>query len=492
MKVSLSNSASPAQSRQIRQQFATPGDSLSYELGKAVQELPPLYTRVLSGGICLMTVSAIAWAHFSQVEEVAVAQGKLVPSTEVRPVRALTAGSVTTAKVKAGDTVQKEDILVEIDPGASETSVESLEKEASKIQEEIARLETESSGSTNGSTPEQQRLLAARQQELRSKQAAAEFDAKRQQAAVEEGQARLERFRENLIGARITVGKEKEAQVKAEESLAIAEKISGQLSSLENEGAVPNQQILQAKQAVAQASQQAIAASSRVNEAEQQVISLEKEIEAQGDRIAQSQQAFAGASSTADSIEPQRTGEVLTQLTQRRAELSKKQGEIEVAKQQKKERSALKAPFAGQVYNVKVTQGPVQQGEELLSILPTNEKIVMEVKVMNQDVGFIKKDMVAKVKLASFPYQEFGVIEGKVLQISPDAVVERDAQGREMGPVFLAKVELAKSQVAVRDRIVDLTPGMAGTADIVTRKKSILSFVLDPINKKFSEALSVR
>jgi HlyD family secretion protein len=50
MKVSLSNGASASQSRQIKQQFATPGDSLSYELGKAVQELPPLYTRVLSGG----------------------------------------------------------------------------------------------------------------------------------------------------------------------------------------------------------------------------------------------------------------------------------------------------------------------------------------------------------------------------------------------------------------------------------------------------------
>jgi HlyD family secretion protein len=249
---------------------------------------------------------------------------------------------------------------------------------------------------------------------------------------------------------------------------------------------------LQAEQAVAQATQQVIAASGRINEAEQQIVSLEKEIDAQGDRITQAQQAFQGATSTAKSIAPQRTGEVLTQLTQRRAELSKKQGEIDVARQQKKERSSLKAAFDGQVYNVKVTQGPVQQGEELLSILPMGEEIVMEVKVMNQDVGFIKAGMIAKVKLASFPYQEFGVIEGEVLQISPDAVVEKDAQGRDMGPVFPAKVRLKKAKIQIRDRIVDLTPGMAGTADIVTRKKSILSFVLDPINKKFSEALSVR
>jgi HlyD family secretion protein len=492
MKVSLSNGASASQSRQIKQQFATPGDSLSYELGKAVQELPPLYTRVLSGGICVMTLSAIAWAHFSQVEEVAVAQGKLIPSTEVRPVRSLSVGNVSSTKVKAGDLVKKDDVLVEIDPGASETSVDSLEKEANKIREEISRLETESGGSINGATPEQRRLLDARQQELQSKQAAAQADAGRQQASIQEAESRLSRFQENLIGARITVENEQAAKVQAERSLAISEEIYSKLATLKNEGAVPNQQILQAEQAVAQATQQVIAASGRINEAEQQIVSLEKEIDAQGDRVTQAQQAFQGATSTAQSIAPQRTGEVLTQLTQRRSELSKKQGEIDVAKQQKKERSSLKAAFDGQVYNVKVTQGPVQQGEELLSILPMGEEIIMDVKVMNQDVGFIKTGMVAKVKLASFPYQEFGVVEGEVLQISPDAIVEKDAQGREMGPVFPAKVRLKKSKIQTRDRIVDLTPGMAGTADIVTRKKSILSFVLDPINKKFSEALSVR
>ena len=74
------------------------------------------------------------------------------------------------------------------------------------------------------------------------------------------------------------------------------------------------------------------------------------------------------------------------------------QGEIDVAKQQRKERSSLKASFDGQVYDVKVTRGPVQQGEELPSILPNGEEIVMSVKVANQDVGFVKSGMMAKVK----------------------------------------------------------------------------------------------
>jgi HlyD family secretion protein len=191
-------------------------------------------------------------------------------------------------------------------------------------------------------------------------------------------------------------------------------------------------------------------------------------------------------------LAPQRQGEILTQLNQRREDLSKKLGEIAVAKKQQSDKETVTAPFDGTVYNLKITQGPVQQGEELLSILPANQDLVLEVKVLNRDIGFIRPEMNAKVKLTTFPYQEFGVIEGEVLQISPDAVVEKDENGRDMGPVFLAKVRLNKNVVSVRGRNVELTPGMTGVAEIVTRKKSILSFLLEPVTKKFSEAFSVR
>ncbi|MBE9014246.1 hemolysin D, partial [Pseudanabaenaceae cyanobacterium LEGE 13415] len=74
----------------------------------------------------------------------------------------------------------------------------------------------------------------------------------------------------------------------------------------------------------------------------------------------------------------------------------------------------------------------------------------------------------------------------------PDAVVEQDENGRELGPVFPAKVRLDRKSLTVRGREVELSPGMAGTADIVTRNRSILSFLVEPITRRFSEAFSVR
>jgi HlyD family secretion protein len=491
MKVSID--ATPAQSRQLRQQMATPEDSLSYELGKAVQELPPLYTRLLAATISVITIGTIGWAQFSKIDEVAVAQGKMIPSTEVRPLRALTVGSVSNTKVKVGDRVKKGQILAELDPGSVETSAVALDSEVAKIKEEITRLESENQGRVTGGTVEQNQLLLARQRELQEKQSSAVSEANRQVSVINAAQAQLERFQENLASGRNTLANAQKTRADAKANLEIALERQKRLKSLEDSGAVPHLEILNSAAQANQANQQLVAADNQINEAENQLVSLDKRIDEARDQVTQAERALDSAKSNAQVLQPQRQGEVLTQLTQRRSELTRKLGELEVAKKQKSERETVKAPFDGVVYNVKVTQGPVQQGEELLSILPENQDLIMEVKVMNQDVGFIHPGQDVKVKLATFPYQEFGILKGKVLDVSPDAVVEKDENGRPAGPVFLTRVKLTeKSSVVVRGQDVPLTPGMAGTADIVTRPKTILSFVLEPVTKKFNEAFSSR
>ncbi|MFN7657051.1 MAG: HlyD family efflux transporter periplasmic adaptor subunit, partial [Dolichospermum sp.] len=133
------------------------------------------------------------------------------------------------------------------------------------------------------------------------------------------------------------------------------------------------------------------------------------------------------------------------------------------------------------------TKGPVQSGEELLSILPEGEEMLLEVKVLNRDIGFINQGMKAKVKIATFPFQEFGVVEGQVLQISPNATIDK-----ELGLVFPTRLKLSKHSLNVRGKEVEFNPGMVANAEIVTRKKSVLTFILEPITRRFSEAFSVR
>lgn len=463
----------PAKSRQTKQRFAKPDDYLSYELGKAVKELPPLYTRLLAGSISVLVLGAIAWAHFSKVDEVAVANGELIPSVQVRPVQAVNAGTIRAIKVKEGDHVKQGDTLIELDSTLPQLEMVRLEQTAMLIRKELARLEGEKNERlTAGGLKDQ--LITARLKEFDNLQASAVADENRQAAAVNAAKIHLARLQENLKNAEI--------------NLANSQQKEQGLRSLITDGAIGRLDYIDAQD--------------NVISIQDKVESLKKEIAGQVQEVQQAEQAYLSAQNTATRMQAARRsetltqlndrsqdqGKLLTQINQQREELTTIEGQLKQAKQQR-DRETIKAPVAGTIYSVKVTtaEGSVQPDKELLSVLPETQELLLEVKVLNRDIGFISPGMKVKVKLATFPFQEFGTIDGIVEQVSPNAITDKD-----LGLVFPTRVRLHKNSVRVRGQDVKLAPGMAATGEIVTRQKSILTFLIEPVTHRFSEAFSVR
>jgi HlyD family secretion protein len=492
--------SSASLTRQTREQFANPEDYLSYELGKAVQELPPLYTRLLAGTISVLVFGAIAWANFSKIDEVAVAQGELIPSAQVRPVRSLGEGGIVSVKVKEGDRVQKDQVLIERDQDKQQKEVDNLEEQAKKIREDIARLEAERTGAATAGTPLQDQLLRSRFKAFEDQYAAAVAETNRQVAVINEAKSRLNRLQENLINARTSQANAETNLVNSKsllsqtrENLALAQKRLDSLKVLLSPGAVPRLDYLDAQERftraqaeMTRATDEITNAQNRGTEAKDKVISIEKDMLAQEQLIRQAEQAYESARNQAARIPSERQSEILTRLNERKEEMTAVLGRLEQAKKQR-EGETLKSPFAGTIYSVKATKGPVQPGEELLSILPEGEDLLLEVKVLNRDIGFISKGMRAKVKLATFPFQEFGTIDGEVVQISPNSIIDK-----ELGLVFPTRIKLNKHTINVRGENVELAPGMAATGEIVTRKKSVLTFLIEPVTRRFGDAFSVR
>lgn len=498
MKTSLASS--PAQARQTKQQFARSEDYLSYELGKAVQELPPLYTRLLSGSISLLVFGAITWAYFSKVDEVAVAPGELIASSQVRPVRSLGEGTIKTIKVKEGDRVQKGDVLVERDSDLPQAEVDRLAKSARLIQEDLRRLEAERTGAAATGTNLQDQLLTSRFKDFEARRAAAIAEANSQLAVMNEAKVRLSRLQENLVNARTSLvnartnlANAQSIVAKAKGLLANAEKREQGLRSLIADGAVPRLDYIEAQNGVIQAqagvttSEDGITnAQNKVTEAQDRVTSIEKEIAGQAQQVRQAEQAYQAARNQAARVGSERQSEILTQINKRNEEQTTVEGELVQARKQQQQ-NVITAPVAGTIYSVKATRGPVQAGEELLSILPEGEELLLEVKVLNRDIGFIREGMRAKVKLATFPFQEFGTINGEVVKVSPNATTDKD-----LGLVFPTRIKLDKRLINVRGQQVKLTPGMSASGEIVTRQKSVLTFLIEPVTRRFSEAFSVR
>ena len=437
---------SSIQRQRTKHQFANAQDYLNHELGHAVRRLPPLYTRILFGGICLAVTGAITWAALSKVDEVATANGEVAPATQVQPMRSLSSGQLRDIQVTEGKSVKQGDILVQLDPTQSTAEVQRLQKLSTQNRDSLARLEAERSGKVQTGTVLQNELLAARLREYRDRRAAAEADASRQLSTIRSAQVQKTRIQADL---------------------AFASQKSQAMQSLAGQGAVPRFDYI---------------------DTQNKVEGLQKEIAIQDQAIEQARQTFQAAKTNARRLESERQSEILTQIDKQQQELTDLDGKLSQASEQQKQ-STIRAGVTGVVYNVKVakTGAVVHAGDELLSIVPADEELLVEAKVPNQDIGFIKSGMRVKIKLATFPYQEYGMVEGTVSKISPNAVNEKEA-----GLVFPVQVQLKQHSVRVNGQEVLLTPGMAATAEIVTRQKTVMSFLIDPITASWDRAFSVR
>ncbi|MBW4504931.1 MAG: HlyD family efflux transporter periplasmic adaptor subunit [Scytonematopsis contorta HA4267-MV1] len=510
------------QLRQTKQQFTKLEGHLSTELGNAVQSLPPLYTRLIAGGICLIFTSAIAWATFSKVDEVADTQGQLIPSNPVQPVRALASGRIREIKVSERQHIKKGEFLVQLDPTMSQAELERLQQLAKLSQEELARLEAERIGATSTSTILQNQLLVSRLKDYQARQAAAKAEANRQAALIEQSKVRLSRLQENLLNAKTNAANTKINLINAENlrvntlqlspkiksSLAIVQEKEKSFHYLYKKGAIArlqyrmvqdevnkvNMEITKVQNEINKSADEVTNASNRVNEAQDKVISLGKDIAAQFEEIRQAQQSYKAAQNSISRLEAERQSEILTQINKLRSELADLNGKISQAKEQNQQ-NIIQAPVTGYVYNVKVnkTLGTIQTGDELFSIVPDGEQLIVEVKVNNKDIGFVKeikdenKKMLARVKLATFPYQEFGTLEGKVEKVSPNATSDKDGN-----LFYTARISINQQSAKGKIQKVLLTPGMAATAEIVIRQKTIMSFLLEPIITNWDKAFSVR
>ncbi|MBN3921598.1 HlyD family efflux transporter periplasmic adaptor subunit [Nostoc sp. NMS4] len=400
MKLPLDSS--PSQSRQTREQFTNPDTYLDYELGKAVQELPPLYTRLVGIILSAAVFGAIAWAGLSKVDQVAEAHGKLIPGDEVQPVRSLSGGKikfVNRDKVKEGQQIQQGDVLIALDSEASQIDIEGLNQQAESIRQDI---------------------------ESRSK--AAEES---QKASIKQAEIELSGLRVNQKAAQRDVNR-----------LRILSDI-----------AIPRQDYLHAQD---------------------QVKDLEKSIAAKEQNIQQLKQNY-------------KTG-LVSDINKSRQELKSVQRQQKQAQNQRKN-LIISAPISGKVYNIKVNrgQGMVQSGEDLLSILPEGKELLLEVDLPNQYKAFVHEKMQVKVKIDSLNYQEFGIIDGEVVNVSPNAVLKDKDSGK---PVYPTRIKLDPVMLKKRGLDKQLTAGMTAEGDIVMRRKSVLSLLLEPVTRKFDDVFS--
>jgi hemolysin D len=140
----------------------------------------------------------------------------------------------------------------------------------------------------------------------------------------------------------------------------------------------------------------------------------------------------------------------------------------------------LLSPVDGTISQLAVhtVGGVVEAAKPIMVVVPSGGTLIVEAKVLNKDMGFVSVGQGVAVKLEAFPFTRFGTVPGTITSIGSDAI-----EDEKLGLVYMVRVKLARSTMARGDATVALAPGMAATADIKTGRRSIMSYLVSPIDE---------
>ena len=427
-----------------------------------VRDTPPRpAARWLAWTLIAFFVIVIGWATVGKVDVVAIASGRIIPSGRVKVIQPLERGIVQQIAVNDGQLVHKGDLLIALDPTETEADQQRIRHElklkrgeADRLRALIARIGDDSENNAgNGAADSpaagsdadarlQQQLLLQERAEYRARQRIFAREIEKQQAELHSQRIEIQRL---------------------EAILPIVAQRTRALEKLRHSKAVPENDYLEFKQRLIEKRQDLEVARSRLDEiAAELALSRERprsyHAEFLRTRLGELQEAERG----------------IAALQQ---ELKKSQ---ERARQQ-----LLTAPIDGIVQKLAVHTigGVVTPAQELLHLVPRGGTLEVEAWLPNRDVGFVEQGMSAQVKVETFPFTKYGVIDAEVTHLSNDAV-----ENERLGLVYALRAQLARGTVQVGDHAVPLTPGMAVTVEIKTGTRRIIEFVLSPVLRGLAES----
>lgn len=426
----------------------------------AIQQSPmPKLPRLIFYIVAVLFAVLLAWAIFAKVDVVAVAEGKLVPVSYTKIVQPAEAGVVSDILVKEGDQVQAGQVLIRLDPTMTGADSRSLASELTLKRLTLRRVDSELAGIPLAIKDGDEPVMIAQVQAQANAHRQAFTDALAQEMATRaRAQNELRAAQETLTKLKSTLPSY-EQSAKAHSKLVAEGFLSPIAGNDKEREAIEKSQDLKAQAATVQG--------------------LRSTITAQDKKI-------AGLSSTFRSqllIERTEAMGQLAKLYQDTQKMGYKTGLLE-----------LKAPQSGIVKDLATTSrgAVVQPGMVLLTLVPRGEQLLAEVQVKNEDVGFVQTGQPVRVKVAAYPFQKYGLVEGRIQTLAPDAQSNNNNSGQPTPQGYKALVKLEtqflESLNGNASQRKGLEAGMQVAAEIHQGRRTIMEYLLSPVQKVSAEA----
>ncbi|WP_234682576.1 HlyD family type I secretion periplasmic adaptor subunit [Bradyrhizobium monzae] len=436
-----------------------------------ITESPPSpIGRAIAFALMALVCAALAWSAWGTIDIVASATGKVVSSGRSKVVQPFETGVVRAIHVQDGQAVKSGDVLIELDPTVNAAERDHLHDDLMAERLNVARLRAALAAGEDGPAslipPEDaDPLLVATQQQLLANQ-------------IGEHRAKLAAL----------AGQEAQKNAEQQTIAATIHKLGALLPVTEQR--VDIRRTLMEKE---------IGSKLTYYETLQLQIEQQEELGVQRSHLKEAESAVAAIRET----RIQAVAEYRKSLSDELAKSEQKANGLArdlIKAQQRTKLQQLTSPVDGVVQQLAVhtVGGVVTPAQSLLVIVPSDTRLEIEAMISNRDIGFVEAGQGAAIKIDTFNFTRYGLLQGRVVSVSQDAIMrdrppERgdrapgaqhessEPNGQELS--YSARIALDRTQMQVEDRLVSLSPGMAVTVEIRTGSRTILSYLLSPLQR---------
>ncbi|WP_313465569.1 HlyD family type I secretion periplasmic adaptor subunit [Pseudomonas nitroreducens] len=427
------------------------------EVSKALIEDAPRVVRLTIWILIGFVAFLLLWAHFAQIDEVTRGEGKAIPSSKVQKIQNLEGGIVSQIFVHEGQVVQAGEQLMRLDPtrfqsNVGETEADRLamflrvERLSAEVEERALNIPDDVRAKVPGQASSEEALFHSRQQQLKDETDGLQQQLVQKQQELREFVSKQAQYRNSLNLLR--------------QEISMSEPLVAQ-------GAMSQVELLRLKRGEVENRGQLDATTLAIPRAEAAVKEVER-------KVAETRSRFRS--------------DALKELNEARTELSKATATGK-ALEDRVSRTLVTSPVRGIVKQLLVNTigGVIQPGSDLIEIVPLDDTLLVEARIRPQDIAFLRPGQHAMVKFTAYDYTIYGGLQADLEQIGADTVTDEDGNS-----FYLIKLRTRKSHLGSDDKPLLIIPGMIATVDIMTGKKSILSYLLKPILRAKAEALRER
>ena len=446
----------------------------------------PRRSRLLLWVIVLFMISALAWASWAELDEVTVGEGRIIPSQQLQVVQNLEGGIVKEVFVAEGDLVKKGQPLLRIDDTRFNSDFRERRQQLDFLRSKIVRLKTALSSIL---IKEESIDFAGLQESIQvvplplppfEMDDKGESNTRKQvlQALRKREQAQLDEQLRNLDNQLSIIDRQVEQReqervellsrikhLKTNYNLALKEyKLTRPLAE---QGVVPKVELIKL---------------------EREVNGIKQELDSSRLLLPKVSSEIKEQISKRRDVALQYRNETQTELAEAESQLAQA-SEGQVGLRDRVERTTVVSPVTGVVKQVSVNTvgGVVQPGMDLMEIVPAEDNLLVEAKILPKDIAFLRPGLNTVVRFSAYDFSIYGGLNGRLEHISADSI--EDDKGNTY---YLIRVRTDKNYLGKGDESLPIIPGMLASVDILTGKKTVLDYLLKPILKAQQSALRER